>query len=72
MSKAKAADVLEKMPSDEVADILDRLPDDRAEKILREMNRETSDEVRELMEYPEDTVGSVMSTDYVSFNMTPR
>lgn len=69
MSIVKAADVLEKMPSDEVADILDRLPDDRAEKILREMNREASDEVRELMEYPEGSVGSVMSTDYVTFNI---
>lgn len=69
MSVAKAADVLEKMPSDEVADILDKLHGDRAEKILKEMNREASDEVRELMEYPEDTVGSVMSTDFVTFNI---
>jgi len=69
MSEAKAADLLEKMPSDEAADILDALRPDKAEKILREMERETSDEVRELMEYPEDTVGSVMSTDFLSFSV---
>lgn len=68
LSVSNAADVLALMPSDEVADILDELKDDKAEQILREMDRETSDEVRELMEYDDDTVGSIMSTDYVSFN----
>lgn len=65
---AKAADVLEKMPSDEAADLLDVLKDDVAEEILGEMNKESSQEVRELMEYPENTVGSQMSTDFVSFS----
>lgn len=68
MSEIKAADLLEKMPSDEVADILDSLSSDRTEKILQKMERETSEEVRELMEYDDDTVGSVMSTDYLSFS----
>lgn len=63
----KAADVLEKMPADEVADILDDLQEDKAEELLQEMEKEASDEVRELMEYPEHSVGSLMSTDYISF-----
>ncbi|TCL62772.1 Mg2+ transporter MgtE [Hydrogenispora ethanolica] len=66
----KAADVLEKMPADEVADILDELHEDKAEQLLSEMDQETSEEVRELMEYPENTVGSLMSTDYISFQET--
>ena len=63
----KAADLLEKMPADEVADILDDLEEGKAEELLREMEQEASQEVRELMEYPEHTVGSLMSTDYISF-----
>lgn len=63
----KAADLLEKMPADEVADILDDLEAGKAEELLREMEQEASQEVRELMEYPEHTVGSLMSTDYISF-----
>lgn len=63
----KAADVLEKMPTDEVADILDDLEKERAEELLKEMDQATSCEVRELMEYPEDTVGSLMTTDFVAF-----
>jgi magnesium transporter len=67
LSVEKAADVLEKMPADEVADILDDLEEERAEELLQEMDKEASAEVRELMEYPENQVGSLMSTDYISF-----
>jgi CBS domain-containing protein len=63
----KAADVLEKMPADEAADIIDELEDERAEQLLREMDLESSMEVRELLEYPDNSVGSIMSTDILSF-----
>jgi magnesium transporter len=68
LSIEKAADVLEKMPADEVADILDEMQEEKAEELLKEMDSEASDEVRELMEYDDDTVGSIMSTEYISFN----
>lgn len=66
----KAADVLEKMPADEVADILDDLAEEKAEELLDEMEKGVSEEVRELMEYPDNSVGSLMSTDYISFRDT--
>lgn len=70
LSVEKAADVLEKMPADEVADILDEMKEEDAEKLLNEMEQEVSLEVRELMEYPDDTVGSLMTTDYISLNQS--
>jgi magnesium transporter len=66
----KAADVLEKMPADEVADILDELEDDRAESLLKEMEVESSREVRGLLEYDDNLVGSIMTTDILSFGET--
>lgn len=63
----KAADLLEKMPADEVADLLDELHESKAEELLNEMDIESSEDVRELMEYPDNTVGSLMSTDIVCF-----
>jgi magnesium transporter len=68
LSVEKAADVLDKMPADEVADILDALEDEKAELLLNEMEDETSQEVRELLDYPDNTVGSLMSTEILSFN----
>lgn len=68
LSVEKAADLLEKMPADEIADILDEIEDTKAEKLLNEMDYEVSEEVRELMEYDDDTVGSIMATDFIAFN----
>ncbi len=64
----KAADVLEKMPADEVADIFDALGDEKVELLLNEMEKDTSQEVRELLDYPDHAVGSIMSTEVLSFN----
>ncbi|AFK85547.1 MULTISPECIES: magnesium transporter [Thermoanaerobacterium] len=67
---SKAADILEEMPADEVADILDDLNEEKVEELLNEMENNASLEVRELMEYPEYAVGSLMTTDFVAFENT--
>jgi len=64
----KAADVLDKMPADEVADIFDALGDEKVELLLNEMEKDTSQEVRELLDYPDHEVGSIMSTEVMSFS----
>ena len=68
LSTERAANVLELMPTDEVADLLDEMQEEKAEELLNEMESVTSDEIRELMEYPDNEVGSIMTTDYISFN----
>ena len=68
LSLEKAADVLEKMPANEAADVLDVLEEEKAEQLLKEMEKESSKEVRELLEYPNTTVGSIMTTDVLSFS----
>ena len=67
MSDEKASDILEIMPSDEAADILEEIEEDRAEKLLTHMDEESQDEIRELMEYEKETVGSIMSKDFITF-----
>jgi len=67
MSADKAADVLEEMPADEAADILDGMNREKVEELLNSMEKEASDDIRELLEYDSEAVGSLMSTDFVSF-----
>ncbi|MDP4145754.1 MAG: CBS domain-containing protein [Bacillota bacterium] len=67
LSTDKAADILEEMPADEVADILDGLSDYKAEELLNNMEKDASDEVRELLEYEDYEIGSIMTTDFVSY-----
>lgn len=69
MDPDKAADILEEMPADEVADILDGLSENKAEELLSNMGKEDAEEVRELMEYEEETVGSIMNKEFIAFDV---
>lgn len=57
----RAADVLEEMDPDDAADLLHGLPDAQQELLLELMEPADADDVRRLMEYEENTAGSVMT-----------
>ena len=69
LSETKAAELLEIMSNDEIADVLDELDDEEREKILVNLEKEDADEVKEILEYEDEAVGSIMSTDFISFNL---
>ena len=64
----KAADIVEEMAPDEAADLLAELEEETTEEILEEMDSEPKTEVRELLEFEEDTAGGMMNTEYVSLH----
>ncbi|HEY1869062.1 MAG TPA: CBS domain-containing protein [Candidatus Cybelea sp.] len=61
----RAADIIEEMDADDAADLLAELPEEQQSQLLAEMNAYTAGELRELVKYPEDTAGGMMTTDYV-------
>ncbi len=61
-----AADIVEEMAPDHAADALAELEEQTSEDILEEMEHEPKSEVRELLEFEEDTAGGMMNTEYVS------
>ncbi|MDU2827809.1 MAG: CBS domain-containing protein, partial [Clostridium perfringens] len=69
LSDSKAVEVLENMPSDEIADLLDDLDEEEREKILINLEREDAEEVKELLKYEDETVGSIMSKEFISVNL---
>ena len=62
----KAADIVEEMAPDEAADALAELEEETSEGILDEMDSAPETEVRELLEYKEDSAGGLMNTEYVA------
>ena len=62
----RAADVLESMAPDEAADLLADLPSQTSEQLLDLMEDEDSEDVRLLLDYPEDTAGGIMTTEYAA------
>ncbi|MFN7015932.1 MAG: magnesium transporter [Fimbriimonadales bacterium] len=61
----KAARLLQLIPADDAAQILDELDEAKAEALLQQMAPPEAREVRELLEYPENTAGRLMVRQYV-------
>jgi magnesium transporter len=66
MDPERAADVLEEMEPDEAADALQDMPAAEQADLLGRMDREEAADVQDLLGYPEDTAGGIMTTDYIS------
>ena len=68
LETGKAAEIVEEMAPDEAADALAELEEATSEEILEEMDVEPKAEVRELLEFEQDTAGSLMNTEYIALH----
>jgi magnesium transporter len=66
LAPERAADILEEMSPDDAADLVADLDQDVRDKILGHMERTEAEEVQELLAYPEDTAGGIMTTAYIA------
>ena len=62
----RVADIMEEMNPDAAADLLGDLSDEHSEAILQEMQPEDRQEMRDLLEFEEDTAAGRMTTDFLS------
>ena len=63
LPEERAADILDEMAPDEAADLLQDLPEERREELVQ---KEEAQDVEELLTFPEDTAGGIMTTDFVA------
>jgi magnesium transporter len=66
LAPERAADILEEMSPDDAADLVADLSDESRDEILALMESEEKAEVQELLAYPEDTAGGIMTTEFVA------
>ncbi len=66
MDQERAADILEEMTPGAAADALEDLGSEVAEQLLARMEPEEAADVQVHLEYDEDSVGRIMTTDFVS------
>ncbi len=59
-------EVIEEMYIDDAVDLVEEMPAVVVNKILRHAEPETRKQINELLKYPEDSAGSVMTTEYMS------
>jgi len=66
LEPARAADILEEMSPDDAADLVADLSDRSRDEILALMEADEADEVRDLLAFPEDSAGGMMTTEFVA------
>jgi magnesium transporter len=63
----RAASILDSARSDHQADLLAQVPETTAEAILERMSPEEATDARQLLEYPPDTAGGMMITEFLAY-----
>ena len=71
-SNTELKDVFDELFMDDMVDIIDEMPASVAKKILKQTDSKTRKMINQLLAYPDDSAGSIMTTEYVDLkrNMT--
>ncbi len=65
-SDKELREVLAEMYVDDTVDMIEEMPANVVSRILRHSDPQTRQEINELLQYPEDSAGSIMTTEYMS------
>jgi len=66
LSAEKANEIMEELDVDDAADIISSLSDERREEILDGLPKEDAVNLRKILEYPADSAGGLMNTQFIS------
>ena len=65
-SERELHDVVEELFVDDAVDIIEEMPANVVQRILRHTDSEMRNSINEILRYPKDSAGSIMTTEYVS------
>ena len=64
LSDKEAVTLIEEMASDDAADVLEEMPANIVDKLLKKCNPDTRKDINKLLNYKEDSAGSLMTVEY--------
>ena len=67
LSTKEASAIIDNLYSDDAADLLDEMPANIVKKLLANASPDTRKDVNQLLQYPDDSAGSVMTVEYIDF-----
>lgn len=65
LSDTESASVIDNLMADDATDLLEEMPANVVKRILKNAKPETRADINRLMQYPEDSAGSIMTVEYV-------
>ena len=69
-SDSELREVLDELFMDDAADIVDEMPATVAKRILKNTDANTRRMINQLLAYPDDSAGSIMTTEYIDLKRT--
>ncbi len=67
LSDKEAANIIDNLMADDAADFLEEMPANVVTKLLEHANPDTRRDINQLLRYPEDSAGSIMTVEYIDF-----
>ena len=68
MSDSELASIISKLYVDDAADLIEELPANLVTKVLKNTSTTKRKTINEILKYPEDSAGSIMTTEYVDLH----
>ncbi len=65
LSERDAAGIIDNLMADDATDLLEEMPSNVVKKLLAHASPETRRDINHLLQYPEDSAGSIMTVEYV-------
>jgi len=66
LTNKELKDVMEEVFIDDMADLVEEMPSNVVKRILAQADTETRDYLNEILKYPKDSAGSIMTVEFVS------
>ena len=72
LTDAELKNILDELFMDDTVDLIEEMPSNVVTRILKSVNRNDRKIINELLKYPDDSAGSIMTTEFIDFkeNMT--
>ena len=70
LSDKEASSIIDNLMADDATDLLEEMPANVVKRILAQADPQMRKEINEILRYPEDSAGSIMTTEYVSLRPT--
>ena len=65
LTDREAANIIENLFADDAADLMDEMPANVVKRLLAQTTPETRRDINHLLQYPEDSAGSIMTVEFV-------
>ena len=70
LSDKEVASIIDNMYADDAADLMEEMPSNIVKRLLSKTTPETRKDINQLLKYPEDSAGSIMTVEFIELKET--